>query len=316
MLVFPPSRASLAAPCILMACTALFAVAQQPSVAASGKVAYKPVINLRTEVLLPDGAAPRTYVTPSGFSYWDESLPVQRGDKVKLDIFAVTGPSELAEAKVRLDNVKIADLTAVPWNTTIDTTSLKAGYHLVEVWVQTTGPHPQTSTALQNFLVADEIPAKYAVKGTQQILTNNTVTTIKPPDTDSDAMPEPPAYIKDLPMSDQASVIVRSTVPEADAALLRGDSVDVKQPTTIYIDAKPGGAATRYTYALSRGGKTIASPPAPVKLHINRVRIQGRTDTTPGLRPGPVTMWVWGIDKEGHPSAPVKVKLTVLEGAQ
>jgi hypothetical protein len=279
-------------------------------------VAYKPVIDLRTEVQQPDGTT-RTYVTPDGLTYWKESLPILRGDKVKLDIYAVTGPSDLAEGKVRLDNVKIADLTAAPWSTAIDTTDLKAGYHLVEIWVRTGGSHPQSDTATVNFYVTDEMPAKYAVKGTQQLLTGGAVTTIKGADADSDSLPDPPAYIKDQPQDDQAAVIVRSTVPDADAALLRGDgSIEVKQPTTIYVDSKAGGTAVRYTYALSRGGKTIASPPAAVRLHINRVRIQGRTDTTPGLRPGPVTMWIWGIDKDGHPSAPVKVKLTVLEGAQ
>ena len=46
----------------------------------------------------------RTYNTPQGLSLWMNSLPIQQGDKIKLNVFAATGGADLKQIIVRLDN--------------------------------------------------------------------------------------------------------------------------------------------------------------------------------------------------------------------
>ena len=292
-----------------------FSAASAPSQAGSDKLAYKPAVSIRAEVFLANGTTVRTYSTPQGLSYWTGDLPVLRGDKVKIDVFALTGGAELDQVKIRLDTVKAAELKALPWTSTIDTSTLSVGYHMVEAWVQSTGDHPQSNTGTLTFYVTDEIAPRYIPRDSQATAVGGN--TIPAANSASDIMPELPAFIKGQSQNDDAGIVVRSTSPDVDAALRQGNTqISISQPTLFYVEARPGSSATQYAYVFSRDGKAVVAATEPVKLRFHRIRIQSRTDTTPGLRVGPVSMWVWGIDKDGHPSSPVKVQLNVLEGTQ
>ena len=116
-----------------------------------------PGVTLVPDVLLADGQTPRIYDTPQGTTFWKEGLPVQQGDKVKLNVFVATGGADLKEIKVRLDNAPVADITTSPWNTVIDTASLSTGSHMIEVWAQATGDPPQSSTKQLSFFVLKQL---------------------------------------------------------------------------------------------------------------------------------------------------------------
>ena len=76
-----------------------------------------------------------------------------------------------------------------------------------------------------------------------------------------------------------------------------------------------GSAATKFAYALVRDGQTIMTSDTAYTVsdpeRITEVKIQGRTDTTPGLRPGRVVLWVWGVDAQGSPGNPRKIQLDI-----
>lgn len=283
-------------------------------VQAKGSVSYIPGISLVPEVLQPDGVTDRTYNTPQGLSLWTESLPVLQGDKVKLNVFAATGGSELKEIKIRLDNTKIADVTSAPWHTVLDTATLQPGYHMVEVWALASGDKPQSATKTLQFFVTKQLqPALVPtteVKGIQQQRTNGATTETNLSDT-----PQPPDFLKGQTPDPAATVTIsaRSAASSADTGgtPVMDAPVTINEPTLFIIQPATGSTATKYAYALVRDGMTFASSDKPLSTSYDRVRIEQRTDTEPGLRSGTVTMWVWGINAQGQPSEPVKTVLNI-----
>lgn len=276
------------------------------------KVAYVPGVALTTEVLLADGKTQRTYNTPKGLSYWQGDLPIPQGDTMKITAFVATGGAELGNVKIRVDNAKIADLTQAPWAATLDTATLAPGYHMLEVWAQTSGDRPQASSKTLSFYVTKELSPEFAVKGSQQSLQNGTLTTENPVAGDADAVPPLPDFLRGKPVDANARVELTAQQPQAAAALKFGSSaITIAGPTVLYARAKPGSKATQYAFVLARDGASILTATRPLALGYQRINIQKRTETTPGLRPGTVVLWVWGMDAAGHPGAPIKTVLDI-----
>lgn len=300
---------------VLLVCLSLPA---SPATAAR-KINYVPGITLAPEVLLPDGQTPRTYQTAQGPTLWSQDLPIQQGDILKLNVFVATGGADLKEIKVRLDNNPVADLKASPWNTRIDTATLSTGYHMVEVWAQATGDPPQSSTKQLLFDVVKTLPgpAQTAVKAGDQVYTGGSISPVTLPD--SDLPPILPAPLLGKPTDADARVLVDyvdATQPSGTPARAAGDQpVLVSDPTLFTVQRAPSGDAVRFTYALVRNGVTILSSDTPLSLvsptERTAIKIQRRTDSLPGLRPGQVSLWVWGVDSQGRPGDPVKVFLQI-----
>nr|MDQ2687605.1 hypothetical protein [Armatimonadota bacterium] len=113
--------------------TSVMGVGMAPQAAlAKSRVSYKPGVAIVSEVMDAKGQQ-RTYNTPNGPSLWTDGLPIQKGDKIKLNVFAATGGAELGRIIVRLDNAKIAQIPKAPWNTVLDTAQMATGPHMVEV---------------------------------------------------------------------------------------------------------------------------------------------------------------------------------------
>jgi hypothetical protein len=284
------------------------------AVHAAPRISYVPGISILPDVIEPDGVTPRTYLTPAGLSYWTSDLPIPRGDKIKLNVFVATGGADLKRMIIRLDNSKIAELDGSHWNTIVDTSTLASGYHMVEAWAQTTGDKPQASTKTLTFYVVDTLPVTYAVKASQELLQTNSSAgpaTVESAPT-STIMP---AFIANRPVDSYAAVIVRSTDQEIDTAVRGSAPVTVGASSEFYFQPAPGSTAIRYAYALVRDGKVVSESPSPESLSYDRLRIRRRTDTSPGVRPGPVTLLVWGIDQIGRPSEPARRDL-VIDGEE
>jgi len=282
------------------------------------KINYIPGITLVPDVLLSDSQTPRYYNVSPGTTLWKDGLPIQQGDKMKLNVFVATGGADLKEIRVKLDNNSIADITATPWNTTIDTASLSTGYHMLEVWTQATGDPPQSSTKQLSFYIVKQLPAQYRVMGIQEEHSNGQTTEV-PPSVDPNAPPPLPAFLAGKSMDAGAVVALRSrsaSLPASSpSAPVGAGPVTIQEPTVFIVRTPSGSAATQYVYALVRDGQTILTSNAPFSLvdpnRITVIKIQGRTDTQAGLRSGPVTLWVWGIDAQGQPGDPSKVQLQI-----
>ncbi len=294
----------------------------QAAPTASKAASYIPGVSLVPDVFQPDGVTPRTYNTAQGPSLWTPGLPVLQGDKIKLNVFAATGGVELRVIIVRLDNVKIADVSAAPWNTVLDSARLAPGSHMVEVWAQSGGDRPQAVTKTLSFYVARQLDAKYLVQGTQQLLSNGTVATL-PLDAPGqisllapDAAPEPPAFLKGQTADSEAQIAVyarsaASVAPLATSGVpVTGIAVTINEPTLFAVQPTLGSTATRYAYAIVRDGQVSSVSEQPLDFQSQMVRIQ-RYANGQGLHPGTLTLWFWGIDTAGRPSAPVKAQIQI-----
>lgn len=283
---------------------------------------YTPAITLTLEVQTPAGT-PRVYPTAAGPTYWTQDMPVAVGDHVKLDIFVATGGGELQQAKVRLDNKLIATLNSFPWNTQIDTSAIGAGGHFLEVWAQELEPDgKRTAYAIKTitFTVQSSLPDSAAnstpvtaVKGEQQVLTGSMVADI--PLTGPGAPPALPQALATGAANSTATVSLSANDPAASQALSSGNVVSLSSPIVISVRATPGSTANRFVYALVRGDQTIYAADHATDLNLAEIRLQQRSDAQPGLLPGRVVLWVWGVDDHGDYGAPVSAIFDVAPPA-
>jgi hypothetical protein len=260
---------------------------------------FVPGLSIVPNVYQPDGHTLRTYQTAAGQTLWSPDLPVKHGDKLQLKIFATTGGAELDKLIVRLDNVKIAELSAAPWDTTLDTSSLQQGSHMVEVWAEATGAPAKSTTKTFSFVVADD-----------QQPTTTVGSAVVEPDSAAGAAsaagPALPEFLANRQVDEGAGVSLRSQDADTDRLLTTDDgSILVSAPTLLYCERASGSQAVKYAYAVTRGDKTIVTSTKPESLENVKIRLQRLDESKAGLLPGKVTLWVWGIDQSGHPSTPL-----------
>jgi len=281
-----------------------------PALADKPSVSYIPAISLVPDVRLSDGTTSRTYKTEQGVTYWTPTLPVIQGDKVTLNAFVASGGSDVSHIIIRLDNTKIVDRKTAPWTATIDTTQLATGSHFVEAFAEGTGNHPQSSTKTLTFMVIKELPAQYKVEGSQEQYSGGQTVGL-PMNADPTQPPTAPTFLIDKPTDEKAQIIVRSRQQNADGLIQAGKTVEIAQPTTFYFSAALDSTATQFAYVMTRNGVPISVSTKPLSLSYGRLKLQKRTDQEPGLRSGPVTLWVWGINAQGNPSKPTATQVDV-----
>jgi hypothetical protein len=83
----------------------------------------------------------------------------------------------------------------------------------------------------------------------------------------------------------------------------------------IAVNAPAGSAAHRFIYVLVRGDQTIYQADHSVGTGLAKIRLQQRSDTQPGLFPGRVALWVWGVDDQGNYGSPVSATFDIAEPA-
>ena len=106
---------------------------------------------------------------------------------------------------------------------------------------------------------------------------------------------------------------VRSTDPAADRILTRSlsSTITIEAPVTFTIEKAAASGASRFVYAITRAGQIVVSSDKPLSIARSQIKLQHRTDQKPGLRGGPVVLWVWGVDQAGRVSVPVRTPLTI-----
>jgi hypothetical protein len=280
---------------------------------------FTPAITLTLEATTPQGTQ-RIYPTATGPSYWQSGLPVVKGDHVKVDVFVSTGGGELKQVKVRLDNQLIATLDKTPWSTTIDTSTVALGYHNLEVWAQETDSKHQTfATKTMTFFVDSTAPSGSgpgpvaAVKGEQQVLNGSSVTDVTLAGVAKS--PALPTALATATQDSRATVSLSTTDPTAQQAIATGNPVPLSAPIVIAVNTPNGSAAHRFIYTLVRGDQTIYQADHPVGAGLARIRLQQRSDTQPGLLPGRVSLWVWGVDDQGNYGNPVSATFDIAAPA-
>jgi hypothetical protein len=268
-----------------------FATATLPrAVAAENEIVttqliYTPAVVVIPEVRAPDGAL-RTYRTANGVSYWQAGLPVYKGDAVKLNVFVSTGGADLAETRVRLDNVEISRRTEAPWNVSLDTGDMAEGFHHVEAWARTGGDEPRSATATVVFFVDPR-------QASQATTASPIVETIAAPEGEDPA----PAIAPD---EGGPAVQLSANSPAAQKALETGARVPISAPVTFTVSGP--GPEEGYVYALYRGAEEIhRSKVLPLGT---KVKLRPDAPDAPGLLPGVVRFVVWGADKRGRLGPP------------
>lgn len=290
---FSTTAATIAAVCALLP---VGASAESPH------GSFVPGLSIVGNVFQPDGQTLRTYETPTGNTYWSPTLPVHPGDKLVLKVFATTGGGELSKLIVRLDNVKIAEPTAAPWTTTVDTSALQQGSHMIEVWAEEGNDPAKAATKTFAFVVGDN-PTQVASTTTEGTAVVEPDMPIGAPAPSSDPTPK---FLIGKPVDAAAGVMVRCDDAEVDQELTSDNgSIAASSPILLYCERTPGGTAVAYGYSITRDGRVVVGSSEAESLHYVKIQIQPLADNKTGLLPGKVTLWVWGVDKEGHPSNPV-----------
>jgi hypothetical protein len=280
--------------------SALFTALTVSAGATTVKGSFVPGVSIVPNVFEPDGQTLRTYQTASGPTYWSPNLPVRPGDKLVLKVFATTGGADLTKLIVRLDNVKIAEPATAPWIATVDTSTLQQGSHMVEVWAEASGSPAKSTTKTFSFVVANPVA--------QAPVTTTTGSAVIAPDQPvGDAAPDSPMpkFLADQPVDADAGIAIRSDDADFDRMLTSDDgSISVSAPVLLYAERTPGSNAMRYAYSITRDGRVVISSKDAQSMQYVKIRLQPMADNNTGLLPGKITLWVWGIDKAGHPSNP------------
>lgn len=304
--------------------TALVGVgAAPPAAQAKSRVSYKPGVAIVPEVMQADGHS-RTYNTPNGPSLWTDGLPVQMGDKIKLNVFAATGGSDLKRIIVRIDNTRLVQIPKAPWSTILDTARMTAGPHMVEVFAETTGDRPLSATKTQSFFITKDLPTQFAYQqSTVPYKVGGSRQESGGPETDPatnpNYVPDVPEFLKGQSVDESATVSVRARSGVSPADPASGGStvsdsdtpVTINEPTLFFVEPAQGSTAKNYAYALVRNGRTISASTEPQELVYNAIKIQKRSATTAGLGSGPLTLYVWGIDDQKRPSNPAKAQISI-----
>jgi hypothetical protein len=303
--------------------TTVFGGGMTPQAAlAKSRISYKPGVAIVPEVLQSNGQE-RTYNTPNGPSLWTDGLPIQQGDKVKLNVFAATGGAELGRIIVRLDNTKIAQIPKAPWNTVLDTTQMTVGPHMIEVFAETKGDHPQSATKTQSFFITDHLAPQFVYQEPAKVLYGGSIQLTGGPETepgtDPNAVPDVPSFLQGKTVDENATVTVRArsgispTDPTTGGPIVSDSDtpVVINEPTLFFIQAPQGSTATKYAFVLARNGQEITAATEPQELIYNAIKLQKRDATTVGLSAGPLMLFVWGIDAEGRPSNVVKTQVSI-----
>lgn len=298
----------------------VIAAGAEPALAHSHAI-YIPQITIVPTVLETDGVTPVTYDTKDGPSYWRPGLPISQSSVIKLNAFVTTGGADLARVIVRLDNTRIATLTSSPWSANLNAATLSPGNHMVEVWAQAAGDPKQTNTTTLSFYVAnfpstiaqgqDATPPQFSVMGSVESLNPGQNPAYKLSESD-DLSNSAPDFLAGKPLDVSAMVELHSTNSDVDNAF--GDhrgAVTLSSPVVLFCSRPAGSTAVTYAYSITRDGETIVAPTAPLSLQYTRIRIEPRTADRPGLRPGNVTLWIWGINSDGQPSGPQRQDLVI-----
>ncbi|HEY3268574.1 MAG TPA: hypothetical protein VGM37_16770 [Armatimonadota bacterium] len=257
------------------------------------EIVYAPAVAVVPEVRTPAGEL-RVYKTPAGITYWRNGLPVYMGDSVKLNVFVSTGGADLAETRVRLDNVEKNRRTEAPWNAVIETGALEAGYHYVEAWARTGGADPQAATAGIVFFVDPKASEQGGVA-------SPVVADVPPP-------AGAPAPSID-PGSGGPSVQISADLPDVQNALDAGVRAPIHGPVTFAVS---GPAPTEsFVYALYRNTQQVRrSDPLPLAT---KVKLRPDAPDAPGLQSGILRFVVWGADKQGRLGPPKIIEIEVAK---
>jgi hypothetical protein len=191
---------------------------------------YVPGVKLVLEVRSPDGNL-RSYHRPGERpTYWGQDLPVVKGDLLTVDPFVATGGSELEEVRIRLDGDLVSTQVEAPWRYEVNTQDLDVGRHVIDVRVNTQSPGAAHNTASTSFRLL--------------------------PQSDRFAGSAPEAL----------DCAIGSLEPSLDREIAETSSVTLSGPALFFVAAGP--RATKFAYALERGGERYDARTLPLSTHI------------------------------------------------
>ncbi|MDO8589560.1 MAG: hypothetical protein Q7T82_21255 [Armatimonadota bacterium] len=272
-----------------------FVIAQSGAYAANGK---KPVITISATATTATGAV-REFSTPAGRVAWSPSLPLYRGDLLRLTFnISRVEPSRVS---VKLDGRPIADLKRRPWSVLINTSNLAPGKHVAKGDIRFPGTPRMYSIAEFPFHVH---PPASMVKGIVESIGPEQG---KPPVPMVEISPPKLVVPPESRVDETFQVTLCSLDLAAGGALRRGEPVEVKGPVAFYLSGP--SKLDRWAYVITRDGRQIAGA-GPMRPTVY-LQVAPKSGSEPGLLPGKLLLRAWGVTGSGTYSRPVEAELVV-----
>jgi len=274
----------------------------------------KSSVDYLVKVTNPQGT-PEVYNTPTGLAQWHQGLPIPEQDSIDVVPTVSTGADALKGVSVKLDGKQLPSNTAltvhVPGNV------LTIGDHELDIAVKLTKRYDTANLVLKlsvvSSLPADLVPPSApvisSVKGAQQVLSAGKVAFVDP----TGETIVPPLVGSMAKQVGTPGVAVAFADANAQTQLQTNQTVDVVGELDATVAAEAESPDTSFVFSIVRDGSVVYSCSKQLTIAGSDIHLVAHTDDTPGLYPGIVALYVWGIDGSGNYSSPTIVNLSIKD---
>jgi hypothetical protein len=287
-----------------------FALSVTTSLAFASSKTGNTTIGYTVKVLNPSNS-PEAYSTTAGLVQWRVGLPIPAADTIEVDATVVSGTDNIVGLAAKLDGKSLTTVKTAPWAQVVSVSPLPLGNHKLEV---TTNLSQRDIIAILplNFTVVQTLPAALippltAVKGTQQVLSQGNVSSIDP----TNAPIVPPVVTTTAQVSSSPGVDISFLDNNATTQRKSGFPVDVNGSLTVIPTLESGSPDKSFVFSIVRDGVVVYSSSALTPIVGTGISIQARTTDKPGLLPGVVQLYVWGVDDSGNYGIPTIVSFSI-----
>jgi len=296
---------------LLLPCALCAAVSTAALAAPSGDF-----VNYTVKVLTP-AATPEVYNTPTGLAQWRSGLPVPSQDTIQVVAAIGSGDVAITGISAKIDGKPVAEVPGQTWTESVSATNLSLGDHVVDV-TTTTNKHGINATLPLKFTVVQSMPTSMippvppvvsAVKGAQQVLNQGNVASFDPAATAI----VPPVVSNSAKLNNDPGVTVVLPTDSATAELNAGQPVTVNGSMTVEVVPTQGSTDANIVFSVVRDGVVVASSSSLIPMSGAGIRLQAHSGNSTGLFPGPVKLYVWGIDQSGNYSTPAIVNFIIKD---
>jgi hypothetical protein len=246
---------------------------------------------------------------------WQSGLPIPVNDTLSITAAIASGTETIKGISFCLDGKPLKPLAAAPWTVSISGGTLALGDHLLVINTALDDKHNAVATFPLTFTVVESMPAALtprvpavtSVKGAQQLLQQGSVASV-----DLLTTPGlPPVVGGTGQQTTDPGIQFAFNDSEARTEYKSGHPVIVNDSVTVAVLPAHGSSVSQFIFAIFRDGTAVFSSNTLMPLAGAGINIQAQTDTTPGLKPGTVQLYAWGVDGNGNYSTPTIVTFSI-----
>ncbi len=270
-----------------------------------------PAVNYTVRVLSSTNN-PELYNSPEGLTQWHAGLPILTSDTIQVLASTVDTSSSITELSAKIDGKPLPVVTQPEWTENVAPNSLQPGGHVLEITASVNKRHSATLplkftsvAVLPQNLVPPPQPVVTSVKGDQQLLQQGNVANVDP------STMIPPVVGTTGQLVGDTGVDIAFNNDTATSQRKAGESVTVNGELMAVIEDSKGSQDKSFVFMLVRDGNVIYSSKSLIPVAGAGIKLVAATDGTPGLLPGEVHLYVWGVDSTGNYSAPAVVDFNI-----